>query len=199
MFAQPPTQTINGGHPRSLKANSHVPCRSHAMPFPYHAVLMPCRSAKGLDCVFPIWFTQCGHVWFKDAMPFLCRSESDLSKPRHSAAWERHGMCELESAIQRCHVGDLPTFDIFRLPCGVPRRLLAEPDSQWVRTRPKPSDFSDEKIHSIPSFRGELKPSVPCKRTLRYTWKSESQAKLTGHFLAQFRPSLALTGDDRWN
>jgi hypothetical protein len=30
----------------------------------YHAVPLPCRSAKGLDCIFPIWFTQCGRVWF---------------------------------------------------------------------------------------------------------------------------------------
>jgi hypothetical protein len=56
-----------------------------------------------------------------------------------------------------------------------------------VWTRPKP-DFSGEKIHSMPSFGGEVKPSVPCrrfaacKRSLRFTWKSESQAKLTGHF-----------------
>jgi hypothetical protein len=54
--------------------------------------------------------------------------------------------------------------------------------------RPKPADFSGEKIHSMSSFGGELKPSVPCrsfaacKRTLWFTWKSESQAKLTGHF-----------------
>jgi hypothetical protein len=33
-----------------------------------------------------------------------------------------------------------------------------------VRTRPKPSDFSGEKIHSMPSFRGEVKPSAPCHR-----------------------------------
>jgi hypothetical protein len=41
----------------------------------------------------------------------------------------------------------------------------------------------------MPSFGGEVKPFVPCrrfeacKRTLWFTWKSESQAKLTGHFL----------------
>jgi hypothetical protein len=45
-----------------------------------------------------------------------------------------------------------------------------------------------EKIHSMPSFGEEVKPSVPCRRfaackgTLRFTWKSESQAKLAGHF-----------------
>jgi hypothetical protein len=44
------------------------------------------------------------------------------------------------------------------------------------------------RIHSMPAFGGEVKPSVPCrrftacKRILRFTWKSESQAKLTGNF-----------------
>jgi hypothetical protein len=32
---------------RRVKADSHIPCRSHAVP-------LSCRSAKGLDCVFPI-------------------------------------------------------------------------------------------------------------------------------------------------
>jgi hypothetical protein len=99
----------------------------------YHAFPLPCRSAKGLDYFFPIWFTQYGRVWFTYAMSFPChspaiprpyRSESDLSRPRLSAAWERHGMCELASAVQRRHVGDLPAFGFFRLPRGVPRSLL---------------------------------------------------------------------------
>ena len=68
----------------------------------------PCRAAKGLECVFPIWFTQCGHVWFTLAMPCPCRahtvlrpcrSESDFSRPRHSTAWARHAMCELAFTI----------------------------------------------------------------------------------------------------
>jgi hypothetical protein len=61
---------------------------------------MPCRAAKGLDCVFPIWITHCGHVWFtrhaapspSPAIPPPCRSERDFSRPRLSAAWTRHGM-----------------------------------------------------------------------------------------------------------
>jgi hypothetical protein len=36
--------------------------------------------------------------------------------------------------------------------------------SSRVQTRPKPSDFSGEKIHSMPSFRGVVKPSAPCCR-----------------------------------
>jgi hypothetical protein len=35
-------------------------------------------------------------------------------------------MCELASAVQRRHVGDLPAFGFFRLPRGVPGSLLSE-------------------------------------------------------------------------
>jgi hypothetical protein len=72
-----------------VRAVSYIPCRSPAVP-------LPCRSAKVLDCVFPIWFTQCGRVWFTHAIPFPCRSpamprislsESDLSRP-----WQVRGM-----------------------------------------------------------------------------------------------------------
>src|SRR5215469_8810942 len=46
--------------------DSHIPCRSHAVPRPFPccspAVLLPCRSAKGLDRDFSILFTQCGRV-----------------------------------------------------------------------------------------------------------------------------------------
>jgi hypothetical protein len=53
----------------SLKADSHIACRAHAVP-------LPCRAAKGLKCVFPIWFTQCGRVWFTLAMPYPCRAHA---------------------------------------------------------------------------------------------------------------------------
>jgi hypothetical protein len=33
----------------TVKADSHIQCRSHAVPLPF-----PCRPAKGLNCVFPI-------------------------------------------------------------------------------------------------------------------------------------------------
>jgi hypothetical protein len=38
----------------------------------------PCRAGKGLDCVFPIWCTQCGRVWFTLAMP--CSDHAVLLK-----------------------------------------------------------------------------------------------------------------------
>jgi hypothetical protein len=45
-------------------------------------------------------------------------------------AWERHGMCELASAVQRWHDGDLPTFGLFRLPRPVPGSLSEAYQSQ---------------------------------------------------------------------
>jgi hypothetical protein len=108
---------------RSLAVPLPFPCRSLAVPLPFPcrslAVPLPCRSDKG----FPIWFTQCGRVWFthkadshipchgmcESNTASLCKSKTQ-SKPlaerhgrgtaweRHGngmgTAWERHGMCE---------------------------------------------------------------------------------------------------------
>jgi hypothetical protein len=41
-------------------------------------------------------------------------------------AWERYGMCELASVIQRRHVGDLPAFGLSLLPREIPGSLLSE-------------------------------------------------------------------------
>ena len=35
------------GTKKALKADSHIACRAHTVP-------LPCRAAKGLECVFPI-------------------------------------------------------------------------------------------------------------------------------------------------
>jgi hypothetical protein len=92
------------------------------MPLACHAVAipLPCRAAKSLDYFFPVWFTQCGRIWYTQthththtpcrarAMPRPCSSESDISRPRHSAIWAQHSMCELASVVQWRHVGDLP-------------------------------------------------------------------------------------------
>ena len=72
----------------TVKADSHIACRANAVP-------LPCRAAKGLECVFPIWFTQCGRVWFTLAMPRPCHAltMTFFSRPRHgqSMALSRHG------------------------------------------------------------------------------------------------------------
>ena len=55
------------------KADSHIACRAHAVP-------LPCRAAKSLECVFPIWFTQCGRVgiYTCHAMPMPCSDHAVL-------------------------------------------------------------------------------------------------------------------------
>jgi hypothetical protein len=59
-------------------------------------------------------------------MPFWKRLLKATTQRGMGTTWERHGMCELASAVQRRHVGDLPAFGFFRVPRGVPRRLLPE-------------------------------------------------------------------------
>jgi hypothetical protein len=71
--------------------------------------------------------------------------------------------------------------------------------------------FQDKKILSAPSFRGEVKPSVPCrrfttcKRSLNATWKSGISGKIHQPFLAQIVPPLAVrisgetTSGESWN
>ena len=95
------------------KADSHIACRAHSA---RNAVLLPCRAAKSLECVFPTWFTQCGRVWFTLAMPLPCHALTMpfFSRPRHS------------TAVERRPVGYLYAFGFFRLPRWVPRRLLSE-------------------------------------------------------------------------
>ena len=69
-------------HPKGRFTHSiPCPCRVHAVP-------LPCRAAKDLDCVFPIWITQCGRVWFTLAMPCPCRANA-LLRPRRSS--QGHG------------------------------------------------------------------------------------------------------------
>ena len=95
---------------------------TYSMPCPWRAYAfpLPCRAAKGLECVFPIWFTKCGRVWFTLAMPGPCRAHPMLSTCRSSQR-PRHS-----TAVERRPVDYLPAFGFFRLPRGVPRRLLSE-------------------------------------------------------------------------
>jgi hypothetical protein len=56
-----------------------------------------------------------------------------------------------------------------------------------------------KKIHSMPSFGGKVKPSVPsrrfaaCKRTLQFPWKSNCRLNLIGHFSPIVPPFASLT------
>jgi hypothetical protein len=71
------------------------------MPRPCHSPA--CLAAKGLECVFPIWFAECGRVWFikmwsvNQKRPHCVNQMGKThSKPlaaRHGrgTAWARHG------------------------------------------------------------------------------------------------------------
>ena len=90
------------------------PIHTHSMP-------RPCRAAKGLECVFPIWFTQCGRVWFTLAMPCPCHAPTMpfFSRPQHGrlstavlccglekngmvGAWHGHGMAHVIQTRPHC-------------------------------------------------------------------------------------------------
>jgi hypothetical protein len=59
----------------------------------------PCRVAKGLDCVFSIWFTQYSRVWFKHAMPRPSRAQA-ATKPSPFAPVLGHGHTVLKVTSQ---------------------------------------------------------------------------------------------------
>ena len=84
---------------QSVKADSHTACRAHAVP-------LPCRAAKGLECVFPILFTQCGRVWFTLAMPCPCHDPTmlccGLEKNSMVGSWHGHGMASVNQTRQHC-------------------------------------------------------------------------------------------------
>jgi hypothetical protein len=84
-----------------VKADSHIPCRSPAAPRICLSESEPLKATAG--------------SWQGDGM---------------GTAWERHGMCELASAVQRLHVGDLSAFGVFLLPRGVSGNVLSDAVSQ---------------------------------------------------------------------
>jgi hypothetical protein len=103
----------DNGHKQSSKGRF---TRSMPCPCLTYAVPLPCRAAKGLECVFPIWFTQCIRVWFTLAMP----------RPRHALIMPFFSRPRQSTAVERRPVGYLPAYGFFRLPRGVPRILLSE-------------------------------------------------------------------------
>ena len=92
---------------------------THSMPFPCrtHAVPLPWVAAKGLECVFPIWFTQCGRVWFTltmqchaPTMPFFSRPQDNTAVVRRPCCavalrrtgWSRHGTASVNQTRPHC-------------------------------------------------------------------------------------------------
>ena len=96
---------------RTLKADSHIACRAHA-------VSLPCR-AKGLECL--------SHLIYR-VRPCLIHTCHAMPMPRpcHALTMPFFSRPRYSTAVERRSVGYLPAFGFFRLPRGVPRRLSSE-------------------------------------------------------------------------
>jgi hypothetical protein len=68
----------------TLKADSHIAC----------------RAAKGFECVFPIWFSQCGRVWFTLAMPRPCHPDHSVLLKATAQHGRRGTPCGLIASIR---------------------------------------------------------------------------------------------------
>ena len=96
----------------TLKADSHIACRAHDAPMPF-----PCHAG---ECVFYHLICRVRpcliHTCHAMPMPHPCHALTmpSFSRPRHSMA------------VERRPVSYLPAFGFFRLPRGVPQRLLSE-------------------------------------------------------------------------
>jgi hypothetical protein len=93
-----------------------------------HSPSMPCRLWFRLCLYHLIYTVRPCLIHTCRAAPMPCHVRADLkaTSQGHGTARHGHGVCELASAVQRQHMGDLPAFDFFRLPRGVPRSLLSE-------------------------------------------------------------------------
>jgi hypothetical protein len=66
----------------------------HAVPMQRPCRSLPCHAAKGLDCVFPVWFTQCGcvHTCHAAPMPQPCHATTMPFWKRLLKAMAQRGM-----------------------------------------------------------------------------------------------------------
>ena len=81
------------------------PCRTHALP-------LPCRAAKDLECVFPIWYYTVRPYLIHACHAMLrpCRSSQGNSTARpaldgRAVSWpweERHGMASVNQTRPHC-------------------------------------------------------------------------------------------------
>ena len=92
---------------RRIKADSHIACRAHSVP-------LPCRAAKGLECVFPIDLHSSAvsdsHLpCHAPTMPFFSRPQHStavlccgLEKNGMVGAWHGHGMSSVNQTRPHC-------------------------------------------------------------------------------------------------
>ena len=92
-----------------LKADSHKACRAHAVP-------LPCRAAKGLECVFPLDLHSAAvsdshlpchaHAMLRPCHSFQGHSTTQhgrgLEKNGMVGAWHGHGMASVNQTRPHC-------------------------------------------------------------------------------------------------
>ena len=91
---------------------------THSMPFQCraHAVPLSCRATKGLQCVFPIWLTQCGRVWFTLTMPRPCHSSQGhgTARPSRKSLWtncQRSASSDYHAEFEEVVIRRIPISD----------------------------------------------------------------------------------------
>jgi hypothetical protein len=86
------------------------------------------------------------------AMPLRKRLLKATAQRGMGAAGQRHGTCELTSAISRQPVGDLPRFGFFRLTRGHSRRLLTRMLLPFRKCLICSGDDGDNRLYRIVHF-----------------------------------------------
>jgi hypothetical protein len=114
-----------------LTADSHIACRAHAVP-------MPCRAAKGLECLSHLTHT------VRPCLIHTCHA-APMPCSDHAVLFQGHSTAR--------PVGYLPAFGFFRLTRGVPRRLLSEayqsPSLRSIPTTVKSDSSTLQKRRSV--------------------------------------------------
>jgi len=125
-------------------ADSHIACRACAVP-------LPCRAAKGLECVFPIWFTKCGRFWFTLAMPRPYHPRPCRSSQGYSTACRRETACCVSASVRL-----LPAITRSSTKIAIRRKPISDAGGQcetkyrllWTRKRVVAAqDKKDDLLH----------------------------------------------------
>ena len=82
---------------------------THSMPCPCgaHVVPLPCRAAKGLECVFPydlhIAAVSDSHLpYHAPTMPFFSRPQPCCAVALRRTTWSKHGMASVNQTRPHC-------------------------------------------------------------------------------------------------
>ena len=127
----------------TLKADSHIACRAHAVP-------LSCRAAKGLECVFLIWFTQCDRVSFTLAITdhaVLLKATAQHGRRERAGNCQRSASSGYQSEFHEVDIRRIPISDAGG-QCETKHRL------SWTRKRVVAAHYKkDDLLHCWTSSR----------------------------------------------